>query len=131
MLSSKYAIPHILEAAGGSIVNTISDAVYAGMPDKVAYSGTKAGIGALTRNVASRFGKQRIGCNAISPGLVLTKSGMKNSGHLIDMVLQMMPATRVRKTEDTAAMVAFLLIYLSEWITGQTICVDGGAVMRT
>lgn len=131
MLTSKYAIPHILEAGGGSVVNTISDAVYAGMPDKLTYSVTKAGIGALTRNVASRYGKQGIRCNAVSPGLVLTESGLKNSGHLVDMVLQMMPAPRVGKPEDMGAMVAFLLSDISEWMTGQTICVDGGAVMRT
>ena len=131
LLTSKYAIPHILKEGGGAIVNTISDAVYAGMPDKVAYSVTKAGIGALTRNVASRYGKQGIRCNAVSPGLVLTESGLQNSGHLVDMVLQMMPAPRVGKPDDIASIVAFLLSDLSEWITGQTICVDGGAIMRT
>ncbi|RKD90874.1 SDR family NAD(P)-dependent oxidoreductase [Mangrovibacterium diazotrophicum] len=131
MLTSKYAIPHILKAGGGSIVNTISDAVYAGMPDKLTYSVTKAGIGALTRNIAARFGKQGIRCNAVSPGLVLTEAGLQNSGHLVEMVLQMMPAPRVGKPEDMGSMVSFLLSDLSEWITGQTICVDGGAVMRT
>ncbi|WP_163718532.1 SDR family NAD(P)-dependent oxidoreductase [Mangrovibacterium lignilyticum] len=131
MLTSKYAIPHILEAGGGSIVNTISDAVYAGMPDKLTYSVTKAGIGALTRNIAARYGKQGIRCNAVSPGLVLTEAGLQNSGHLVEMVLQMMPAPRVGKPEDMGSMVSFLLSDLTEWITGQTICVDGGAVMRT
>ncbi|RVT79641.1 SDR family oxidoreductase [Flavobacterium sufflavum] len=131
LLTCKYAIPHIIAAGGGSVINTISDAVYAGMPDKVAYSVTKAGIGALTRNVARRYGKQGIRCNAVSPGLVLTESGMKNSGHLVDMVLQMMPSPRVGKPEDMGSIVSFLLSDLSEWITGQTICIDGGAVMRT
>lgn len=131
MLTSKFAIPHILEAGGGSVVNTISDAVYAGMPDKLAYSVTKAGIGALTRNVASRFGKQGIRCNAVSPGLVMTESGLQNSGHLVEMVLQMIPSPRIGKPEDIGSIVAFLLSDLSEWITGQTICIDGGAVMRT
>ncbi len=131
MLTSKYAIPHILNAGGGSVVHTISDAVYAGMPDKLTYSVTKAGIGAMTRNIASRFGKQGIRCNAVSPGLVLTEMGLQNSGHLVDMVLQMIPSSRVGKPEDIGSIVTFLLSDLSEWITGQTICVDGGAVMRT
>ena len=120
-----------MEGLKDKVIVTISDAVYAGMPDKIAYSVTKAGIGALTRNVASRFGKQGIRCNAVSPGLVLTENSLKNSGHLVDMVLQMMPAPRVGKPEDLGSMVAFLLSDLSEWITGQTIFVDGGAVMRT
>lgn len=131
MLTSKYAIPHILEAGGGSIVNTVSDALYAGMPDKLTYSVTKAGIGALTRNVASRFGKQGIRCNAVSPGLVMTESGLQNSEQIVGMVLQMIPAPRIGKPEDMGSIVAFLLSDMSEWITGQSICVDGGAVMRT
>lgn len=131
LLTCKYAIPHIIEAGGGSVVNTISDAVYAGMSDKVAYSVTKAGIGALTRNVASRFGKQGIRCNAVSPGLIMTESGLKNSGHLVDIVLQMIPSPRIGKPEDMGSIVAFLLSDLSEYITGQSICIDGGAVMRT
>lgn len=131
LLSCKYAIPHIIKAGGGAVINTISDAVYAAMPDKLAYSVTKAGIGALTRNVASRYGKQGVRCNAVSPGLVLTESGMKNSGHLVEMVLQMMPSPRVGKPADMGSIVSFLLSDLSEWITGQTICIDGGAIMRT
>ncbi len=131
MLTSKYAIPHILEVGGGSIVNTVSDALYAGMPDKVTYAVTKAGIGAMTRNVASRFGKQGIRCNAVSPGLVMTESGLQNSEQIVGMVLQMIPAPRVGKPEDMGSIVAFLLSDMSEWITGQSICVDGGAVMRT
>ena len=131
LLTCKYAIPHMIEAGGGSVVNTISDAVYAGMPDKVAYSVTKAGIGALTRNVASRFGKQGIRCNAVSPGLVMTESGLKNSGQLVDIVLQMIPSPRIGKPDDIGSIVSFLLSDLSEWITGQSICVDGGSVMRT
>ncbi|MCR8667865.1 SDR family oxidoreductase [Aestuariibaculum sp. M13] len=131
LLTSKYAIPHIIASGGGSIVNTISDAVYAGMHDKVAYSVTKAGIGALTRNIAARYGKQGIRCNAVSPGLVLTESGIQNSGHLVEMVLQMIPAPRIGTPKDMGAIVSFLLSDLSEWITGQSICVDGGAIMRS
>lgn len=131
LLTSKYAIPHILKSGGGAIVNIVSDAIYAGMPDKVAYSVTKAGIGAMTRNIAARYGKQGIRCNAVSPGLVMTESGMQNSGHIAELVLKMIPSSRIGKPADIGSMVAFLLSDDSEWVTGQTICVDGGAVMRS
>lgn len=131
LLTTKYATPHIIAAGGGAIVNTVSDAVYANMPDKLTYSVTKAGIGALTRNTASRFGKEGVRCNAVSPGLVLTETGQQNSGHLVDMVLQMIPAPRVGTPADMGAFVAFLLSDMAAWITGQTVCVDGGAIMRT
>lgn len=131
LLMLKYALPHMIAGGGGSVVNTISDAVYAGMPDKVTYSVTKAGIGALTRNVARRYGKERIRANAVSPGLVMTENTRLNSPQgLEEMVIAMMPAPRVGTPEDIGAMVAFLLSDLSEWITGQSLCVDGGAVMR-
>lgn len=130
LLTCKYAIPHIVAAGGGAVVNTISDAVYAGMPDKVAYSVTKAGIGALTRNVARRYGKAGVRANAVSPGLVMTENSRLNSGHIEHMVLQMIPAPRIGRPDDMGASVAFLFSDLSEWITGQSLCIDGGAVMR-
>lgn len=131
LLTCKYAIPHIIAAGGGSVVNTISDAVYAGMPDKVAYSVSKAGIGALTRNIAAKYGKQGVRANAVSPGLVMTETSLKNTASIVDTILKMMPAPRIGKPEDVGALVAFLLSDLAEWMTGQSLCIDGGATMRT
>jgi len=131
MLTCKYAIPHMAAAGGGAIVNTISDAVYAGMPDKVAYQATKAGVSAMTRHIASRFGKQGIRANSVAPGMVLTeKTRMNLSQELQDQVLATTPAARHGEPQDIGATVAFLLSDLAEWVTGQALCVDGGVVMR-
>jgi NAD(P)-dependent dehydrogenase (short-subunit alcohol dehydrogenase family) len=78
LLTARYAIPHLLKAGGGSIVNTSSEAVYAGMEDKVAYSATKAGVTTLTRHIARKYGKENIRANTVSPGLVLTEQTEAN-----------------------------------------------------
>ena len=78
LLTMRHAIPHLIASGGGSIVNTSSEAVYAGMEDKVAYSATKAGVTALTRHVSRKYGKQAVRCNSVSPGLVLTEQTEAN-----------------------------------------------------
>jgi NAD(P)-dependent dehydrogenase (short-subunit alcohol dehydrogenase family) len=132
LLTLKYALPHLISGGGGSVVNTLSGAAYAGMPDKVAYSATKAGIGALTRHVARRYGKDGVRCNGVAPGLVMTHQTVLNlPEEYRDMILASTPAPRHGRPEDIGATVAFLLSDLAAWTTGQIICVDGGTTMRS
>ena len=131
LLTCKHAIPHIIAAGGGSVVNTISAAVYGGMPTNVAYQATKAGVGALTRHIARKYGKQRVRANSVSPGLVLTEQLKRHlPPDVRDEVLKTTPSFRHGQPADIGAMAAFLLSDLGEWVTGQAICVDGGATMR-
>jgi NAD(P)-dependent dehydrogenase (short-subunit alcohol dehydrogenase family) len=131
LLTLKYAIPHLIEAGGGSVVNTISDAVYAGMDDKVAYQATKAGVSAMTRHVARKYGKTGIRANSVAPGLVMTEATKLNlPEHFRDTILATTPAKRHGNPADIGATVAFLFSDMSEWVTGQSLCVDGGVTMR-
>jgi NAD(P)-dependent dehydrogenase (short-subunit alcohol dehydrogenase family) len=131
LLTQRYALPHMLAAGGGAVVNTISGAVYAGGRDKVGYQATKAGVTALTRHVARRYGKDGIRANTVSPGLVLTETAAANlSEEFQNEVLAASPSRRLGRPADIGAAVAFLLSDLAEWITGQVLCVDGGDVMR-
>ncbi|MGA1836497.1 SDR family oxidoreductase [Herbiconiux sp. 11R-BC] len=131
LLTARYAIPHLIEGGGGSIVNTISDAVYGGMQTSVAYQATKAGVTALTRHIARTYGKQGVRSNSVSPGLVLTEMTRQNlSQELQDQTLAITPSHRHGEPANLGAMVAFLLSDLGGWITGQVINVDGGVVMR-
>ncbi|NQX35702.1 SDR family NAD(P)-dependent oxidoreductase [Herbiconiux sp. VKM Ac-2851] len=132
LLTLKHALPHLLAAGGGSVVNTMSGAVYAGMADKVAYAATKSGVGALTRHVARRYGKQRIRSNAVAPGMVLTEQTRANlPEEYQELILQATPSHRLGEPDDIGAAVAFLLSDQAAWITGQTLCIDGGTTMRT
>jgi NAD(P)-dependent dehydrogenase (short-subunit alcohol dehydrogenase family) len=131
LLTLKHALPHMIATGGGSVVNTISDAVYAGMEDKVAYQVTKAGVSAMTRHIARRYGKDGIRANSLAPGLVLTEATKLNlPEEYRDAIAASTPAARHGKPADIGAAMAFLFSDLSSWITGQVLCVDGGATMR-
>lgn len=131
LLTMRHALPHIEAAGGGSVVNTISDGIYGGMEDKVAYQATKSAVSAMTRHVARKYGKAGVRANSLSPGLVLTEAATSNlPEEFRDAILAITPSRRLGSPSDVAAMAAFLFSDLSEWITGQVICVDGGMTMR-
>lgn len=131
LLTLRHALPHIIAGGGGSVVNTMSGAAFGGMADQVAYSVTKAGIGALTRHVASRYGKDGVRANGVAPGLVMTEMAkLSLSEEFREAILATTPARRHGEPNDVGAFVAYLLSDLSEWITGQTFSIDGGITMR-
>lgn len=131
LLTMRYAIPHLIAAGGGAIVNTSSEAVYAGMADKVAYAATKAGVTALTRHVARKYGKENVRANAVSPGLVLTEQTEANlPAEFREAILASTPAPRNGKPADLGAAAAFLFSDLAEWVTGQVFSINGGTTMR-
>jgi NAD(P)-dependent dehydrogenase (short-subunit alcohol dehydrogenase family) len=128
----KYAIPQMLKRGGGAIVNMSSAAAFQGEPARPAYATAKAGIGALTRHVASRWGKEGIRCNAVAPGFTATEA-IRSVPQWPDLqagALKRIRGTRVGDPEDVAALVAFLLSEEGEWINGQVVNIDGGTVLR-
>jgi NAD(P)-dependent dehydrogenase (short-subunit alcohol dehydrogenase family) len=126
-LCCKYALPHMLAASDGAIVNMSSDAGQMGDLIRVAYGVSKAGVESLTRYVATMYGKQGVRCNAIAPGVVATPALVANVSevelatfaghHLTPYIAQ--PA-------DIASVVVFLMSGEARFITGQVINVDGG-----
>jgi NAD(P)-dependent dehydrogenase (short-subunit alcohol dehydrogenase family) len=128
----KYAIPAMLSRGGGAIVNMSSAAAFQGEPARPAYATAKAGIGALTRHVASRWGKDGIRCNAVAPGFTATEAirSVPQWPQLEAAALKRSRSPRVGDPEDVAALVAFLLSSEGAWINGQVVNVDGGTVLR-
>ncbi len=132
LLTTRVAVPLLLERGGGVIVNTMSAAAFMGEPQRPAYAASKAGVGALTRHVASRWGKDGIRCNAVAPGLVLTEA-VRSGPHFAEMektVLKGVRSPRLGEPEDIAAMVAYLMSDDAAWINGQVFGVDGGTLLR-
>ncbi|WP_118914428.1 SDR family NAD(P)-dependent oxidoreductase [Mycobacterium shigaense] len=132
MAAMKYAIPRILGRGGGSIVNMSSAAAFQGEPARPAYATAKAGIGALTRHVASRWGKEGIRCNAVAPGFTATDA-IRSAAQWPDLeagALKRIRGARVGEVGDVAALVAFLLSDDGGWINGQVVNIDGGTVLR-
>ena len=131
MLVSRHCVPELLARGGGAIVYTSSIAAFTGDPKRPAYSATKAGINALARHVASRWGKEGVRANAITPGLILTPE--IRDGAPPDMLSSMLKRTRSTRhgeADDISGMVAFLISDEGSWINGQVVNVDGGTVLR-
>jgi NAD(P)-dependent dehydrogenase (short-subunit alcohol dehydrogenase family) len=127
MLGCKHVVPGMLAAGGGSIVNTSSVKGSTGSSLRTAYATAKGGIDALTRMVATSYGKRNIRCNAVAPGIVET-AGLHHTvppermAELRDAHL----LARLGRAEDIAAMVVFLASDDAAFVTGQVIAVDGG-----
>ena len=127
MLGCKYAIPRMLERGGGSIVNTSSASGQTGDLSRVAYGVSKAGVDSLTRYVATQYGKRGIRCNSIAPGVIATPALAANvPPELIEVYEASHLTPRLGSPEDVAAMVVFLASDAAGFVTGQTLCVDGG-----
>lgn len=132
MMASKFAIPHIAEAGGGSIINTVSGAGNTGDLRHTAYGVSKAGLMQLTRALATQHGIDGIRCNAVSPGFVASNDPNRAGAaqHMTEIVEQSLVG-RVGVPADIAAAVVFLASDQASFITGQILAVDGGASVHT
>ena len=131
LLCTRHAVPELLKRGGGAIIYTSSGAAFVGESERVAYGISKAGINALMRHVATRWGKDGIRANAIAPGFILTEAAMAQvPEETRQVLLGAGRSTRLGYPEDIANMVAMLASADGEWINGQVISVDGGITMR-
>jgi len=133
LLSAQAAMPALIEAGGGSIINVASTSGlrYAG-PALTAYTTSKAGIIGLTLASAGQLGAKRIRVNAIAPGLVYTPLV---AGTLTPEARTQRQAAGLIPDEGTAWDVAWAAVFLasdeSRWITGQVLAVDAGLTITT
>jgi NAD(P)-dependent dehydrogenase (short-subunit alcohol dehydrogenase family) len=127
MLMTKHALPHMIAAGGGSIVNTSSGVSILGDILNPAYSASKAAVNALTRNTAAQFGRQNIRCNAVLPGLVLSPvARAQMSADQLAMIQRHVLLPRESVADDIAGAVTWLASDMASFVTGQIISVDGG-----
>ncbi len=124
---SKYAIPNMREHGGGAIVNIASIAGMLGNQIGTLYGVSKAGVINLTRYIATQFGRSKIRCNAVAPGLVLTPAAMENlTEDERKKYLRHNSLPYAGEPDDIANIVAFLASDEARYITGHTIVADGG-----
>lgn len=127
LLGSRFAIPHMVEAGGGSIINTASMAGFTGDAVRSAYGASKAAVVNLTKYIAAQYGKDKIRCNAIAPGLILTPAAENNmSVEVLDIFAKYNALPYHGEPDDIGHTVVFLASDESKFITGQTIQVEGG-----
>ena len=117
------------EAGGGSIVNMASEVAFSGSPGLAHYVASKAAVVGLTRTLARELGPSQIRVNAIAPGFIPTQAsqGMLAEAHYDTSGT---PLGRVGQPADLLGALAFLVSDESSFVTGQTLLVNGGRLVR-
>jgi 3-oxoacyl-[acyl-carrier protein] reductase len=114
----------------GSIINITSVVGITGNAGQANYAASKAGMIGLTKSVAKELGSRNIRCNAIAPGFIETEMTEALSDEVRAEWVKGIPLKRGGSPEDIANAVLYLASDLSTYVSGQTICVDGGMVMQ-
>ena len=134
-LCSRFAVPHIARAGGGSIINIASQAGLRGSAGGVLYSASKHAVVGMTRCMALDHAAQSIRVNAICPGLIETPMGeqsmrARGGGDTEAMrrrMQQEIPLGRIGTPEDVANAAVHLASDEATWVTGMCYSVDGGS----
>ncbi|MAA92310.1 MAG: 3-oxoacyl-ACP reductase [Gammaproteobacteria bacterium] len=124
---TKLVVKGMLKKRWGRIINISSVSGSMGNPGQTNYSASKAGVDALTRSLAKELGSRNITVNSIAPGFIETDM---TEGVIDQQILDKIPLKRAGKPEDIASLVNFLSSEESNYITGQTLVVDGGLFMK-
>tara|TARA_B100001109_G_scaffold194314_1_gene160906 strand:- start:134 stop:883 length:750 start_codon:yes stop_codon:yes gene_type:complete len=126
-LCTKYVSKFMLKQRSGKIINITSIVGIIGNPGQANYSAAKAGVIGFTKTCAKEFASRDIKVNAVAPGFIDTEmtKGLNN-----EEILKLIPLSKLGKTDQIANLVNFLVSSeAGEYITGQTISIDGGMNM--
>lgn len=126
---NQHTARHMMERAiRGRIVNVSTIGVFAGHRDKMVYNIAKAGVQAMTRNMACELAPHGITVNCVAPGAVPDRPGNDYGPEPseAERYARAIPAGRFGRAEDIATAVIFFCLPESEWTTGQTLLIDGG-----
>ena len=125
--TTRAVLPMMKSSGGGSIVNVASIGGVTGDFRGTFYGLSKAGVINLSRYIATQYGKYKIRCNSVSPGLVLTGAANNNlSGNAIKTFLSHNTLPYLGQPADIASVIVFLSSDDARYVTGQNIIVDGG-----
>jgi len=125
-LLSKNVIKKMLKNKKGKIINITSVVGHTGNIGQANYTASKAGLVAMSKSFALEYGKKNININCVSPGFITTDMTNKIDENYKETLKSRIPMNRFGDPKDVANTVLFLCSNLSDYITGETIHVNGG-----
>jgi 3-oxoacyl-[acyl-carrier protein] reductase len=128
-LSTKAVTRQMMKQRSGKIINIASIVGVSGNPGQANYVAAKAGVIGLTKTAAKELASRNITVNAVAPGFITTDMTDKLPEDVKNEMLKLIPLNRFGETTDISGVVLFLASDNSNYMTGQTLHIDGGMVM--
>lgn len=124
---SQLVLPRMLDAGYGRIINVISDSARVGEPGVAVYAAAKAAVAGFSRVLAKEVGRHGITANCVSLSTTVTPGAHETfTEEQLARMPRLYPMGRLGRPEDAAAAVAYFSSPEAEWVTGQTLSVNGG-----
>jgi NAD(P)-dependent dehydrogenase (short-subunit alcohol dehydrogenase family) len=128
-LTCRAVVPRMRERGGGKIVNISSGTPFRGVPFLLHYVTSKGAIVALTRSLAKELGRDGIHVNCVAPGFTIS-DGVREHPEVIEALRDVSVSARTlqrdQMPEDVVGAVVFLCTNAADFVTGQTMVIDGG-----
>jgi len=130
-LMVKHVAPHMKVQKRGKIINIASGTAYKGIPHMLHYVTSKGAIVSFTRALSRELGEFGIAVNTLAPGFILSDTGLENTAHVEEARVPVRNSRAFKRDaypEDLLGALVFLASSDSDFVTGQTIAVDGGSI---
>ena len=124
---------HMIERKSGKVINMSSMRGFVGAVNETSYCASKGAIIQMTKALALEWAKYNINVNAIAPGYIYTEMSEQvfdKNDELRQKILNVIPLRRIGKPEDVGALAVYLSSKASDFITGETIVMDGGQIAK-